>query len=273
MLKTEMRNPKTTHIDTMPTLDMVGVIAEEFYESVRAVEREKEHIAQAVDLIAGSIAAGHRLFFIGAGTSGRLGVLDAAECPPTFGVEPGLVTGIIAGGRQCMFAASENAEDGEEAGRRDIRENGVSAGDVVVGISVAGGAAYVVGALNEAHAIGAGTVALTCNEGSAIAQHSDICICTDTGAEVIAGSTRMKAGTAHKMVLNILTTGAMVKNGKVYENMMINLRPSNIKLRARVVRITREITGLDDENAVRLLEEHNWSIRAAADAARAGGRA
>jgi len=268
LLKTEMRNPKTTHIDKMSTPDMVRVITEEFYESVRAVEREEKHIAQAVDLIAGSVAAGHRLFFIGAGTSGRLGVLDAAECPPTFGVEPGLVTGIIAGGRECMFAASENAEDGDAAGRRDIRENGVSAGDVVVGISVAGGAAYVASALNEAHALGAGTIALTCNEGSAIEKESDICICTDTGAEVIAGSTRMKAGTAHKMVLNILTTGAMVKNGKVYENMMINLRPSNIKLRDRVVRITKEITGLGDEVVLALLEKNGWSIRAAAEEAK-----
>jgi len=268
MLKTEMRNPKTTHIDQMSTHEMVRVIAQEFYESVRAVEREEGNIARAVDLIAASIAAGHRLFFIGAGTSGRLGVLDAAECPPTFGVEPGLITGIIAGGRDCMFTASENAEDGEEAGRRDIRQNGVCAGDVVVGISVAGGAAYVAGALNEAKKLGAAAVALTCNAGSAIERESDITICTDTGAEVIAGSTRMKAGTAHKMVLNILTTGAMVKNGKVYENMMINLRPSNIKLRARVVRITQEIVGCDEAAAVRLLEENGWSIRAAAEAAK-----
>ena len=268
MLKTEMRNPRTTHIDKMSTIDMVSVIAEEFYESVRAVEREKEHIAQAVDLIAGSIAAGGRLFFIGAGTSGRLGVLDAAECPPTFGVSPDLVNGIIAGGRNCMFAASENAEDGEAAGRRDIREHGVTEKDVVVGISVAGGAAYVACALNEAKNIGAGTVALTCNEGSLIEKESDICICTDTGAEVITGSTRMKAGTAHKMVLNILTTGAMVKNGKVYENLMINLKPSNIKLRARVIRITKDIIGCDEEKAVSLLEENGWSIRAAVESAK-----
>lgn len=269
MLKTEMRNPRTTHIDKMTTLDMVSVVTEEFYEAVRAVEREKESIAQAVDIIAASIAAGHRLFFIGAGTSGRLGVLDAAECPPTFGVPPTLVNGIIAGGRNCMFAASENAEDGDEAGRRDIRENGVGAGDVVVGISVAGGAAYVASALREAKALGAAAIALTCNEGSAISRESDLTICTDTGAEVITGSTRMKAGSAHKMVLNILTTCAMVKNGNVYENLMINLKPSNIKLRARVVRITKDIVGCSEEEAIALLEANDWSIRRAADAAKA----
>lgn len=269
MLKTEMRNPKTTHIDRMETKDMVSVITEEYYEAVRAVERERDHIATAVDAISASIANGGRLFFIGAGTSGRLGVMDAAECPPTFGVSPELVTGIIAGGYRCLAAASENAEDGEVAGRKDVREHGVSAGDVIVGISVAGGAAYVVGALNEAKKLGAVTVALTCNEGSAIERESDITICTDTGAEVIAGSTRMKAGSAHKMVLNILTTGAMVKNGKVYENLMINLRPTNIKLRQRVIRIVCEICRCDETRAVELLEANDWSIRRAAESHKA----
>ncbi|MDO4740505.1 MAG: N-acetylmuramic acid 6-phosphate etherase [Eubacteriales bacterium] len=269
MLKTEMRNPRTMHIDRMSTPDMVGVITDEFYESVRAVERERESIARAVDCIAAAIARGGRLFFIGAGTSGRLGVLDAAECPPTFGVSPSLVVGIIAGGPQCMFTASENAEDGEEAGRRDIRENNVCEKDVVVGISVAGGAAYVVGALNEAKKAGAVAVALSCNRGSAIERESDLCICTETGAEAITGSTRMKAGTAHKMVLNILTTCAMIKNGNVYENLMINLRPTNIKLRARVVRITQEICGCGEEEALALLEQNEWSIRRAAEQAKA----
>lgn len=263
MLKTEMRNPRTMHIDKMDTPDMVAVITEEYYEAVRAVERERDAIARAVDVVSAAIAGGHRLFFLGAGTSGRLGVLDAAECPPTFGVDGSLVTGIIAGGRERMFTAGENAEDKEESGRNDVRSAGVSAGDAVVGISVAGGAAYVVGALNEAKKLGAVTIALTCNAGSAIERESDLAICTDTGAEVITGSTRMKAGSAHKMVLNILTTASMVKNGMVYENLMINLRPSNIKLRDRVVRITCDICEIGREEAVALLEANAWSIRRA----------
>ena len=264
MLKTEMRNPKTTHIDQMTTLDMVSVIAEENYVAVRAVEAEKENIALAVDAIAASFANGGRLFFIGAGTSGRLGVLDASECPPTFGVEQSMVTGIIAGGPQCMFAAGEGAEDRTDNGAADVVAHGLSKGDVLVGISVAGGAAYVVGAMQKAHELGAVTVALTCNPDTPIEKESDICICTDTGPEVITGSTRMKAGTAHKMVLNILTTCAMVKNGKVYENMMVNLRPMNIKLKDRMVRITADICHCTREEAYAKLEANDWNIRKAA---------
>lgn len=266
MLKTEMRNPKTMHIDKMSTIDMVSTMAAESYTAVQAVEQESEHIAQAVDAIAAAFDAGHRLFFIGCGTSGRLGVLDAAECPPTFGVDHSLVNGIIAGGPQCMFAASENAEDKYENGAADIAAAGVAAGDVVVGISVAGGAAYVVGALEKARALDAVTVALTSNEGSPITQVSDISICTDTGAEVISGSTRLKAGTAHKMVMNILTTCAMVKTGKVYENLMINLRPTNIKLKRRMVHIVSEICECDFDQAEALLGKHGWNIRRVAEA-------
>ncbi|MBR4889646.1 MAG: N-acetylmuramic acid 6-phosphate etherase [Clostridia bacterium] len=264
MLKTEMRNPKTMHIDQMTTLEMVSVIAEENYVAVRAVEAEKENIALAVDAIAASFANGGRLFFIGAGTSGRLGVLDASECPPTFGVDRSMVTGIIAGGRECMFAAGEGAEDRADNGAADVVAHGLSRGDVLVGVSVAGGAAYVVGAMQKAHELGAVTVALTCNPDTPIEKESDICICTDTGPEVITGSTRMKAGTAHKMVMNILTTCAMVKNGKVYENMMVNLRPMNIKLKDRMVRITADICHCTKEEAYAKLEANEWNIRKAA---------
>ncbi len=264
MLKTEMRNPKTMHIDQMTTLEMVSVIAEENYVAVRAVEAEKENIALAVDAIAASFANGGRLFFIGAGTSGRLGVLDASECSPTFGVDRSMVTGIIAGGRECMFAAGEGAEDRADNGAADVVAHGLSCGDVLVGVSVAGGAAYVVGAMQKAHELGAVTVALTCNPDTPIEKESDICICTDTGPEVITGSTRMKAGTAHKMVMNILTTCAMVKNGKVYENMMVNLRPMNIKLKDRMVRITADICHCTKEEAYAKLEANEWNIRKAA---------
>ena len=265
MLKTEMRNPNTMHIDRMTSREMVAAMARENYRAAQAVEEQSEVIAQVVDLIAEAFNTGHRLFFIGCGTSGRLGVLDAVECPPTFGADTSMVQGIIAGGEKRMFAASENEEDKDEKGREDVIARGVSTGDVVVGISVAGGAAYVVGGLQQARALGAATVALTCNENSPIGAVSDLCIVTDTGAEVITGSTRLKAGTAHKMVMNMLTTCAMVKTGRVYENMMVNLKPYNIKLRQRVINIVCDICGCDQEKAVELLDATGWEIRAAAE--------
>ena len=265
MLKTEMINPKTTHIDKMTTSQMVSVMCEENYNAVKAVENASESIAEAIEAIVNSFKNGGRLFFIGAGTSGRLGILDAAECPPTFGVDYGMVNGIIAGGEGCIVRASEAAEDNEENGAADIENNGVKAGDVVVGVSVAGGAAYVVGALKKARSLGAVTVSLSSNQGCKIEQESDISIFTDTGAEVITGSTRLKAGTAHKMVLNMLTTCSMVKMGHVYENMMINLKPSNIKLRKRMIGIVTEICGCSEAEAQELLENNEWSIRKAVE--------
>ncbi len=263
MLKTEMRNPYTMHFDKMSSAEQVAAMCRENQNAVLAVEKAAPEIAKAIDAIAAAFADGHRLFFIGAGTSGRLGVLDAAECPPTFGASPEMVQGIIAGGMDRMFSASENAEDKLEDGVADVQNAGIGAGDVLVGVSVAGGAAYVVGALNEARARGAVTVALTSNFDTPIEKCADITIITDTGAEVITGSTRLKAGTAHKMVMNMLTTCAMAQTGKVYENMMINLKPTNIKLRDRVIRITREILGCDEETAVAALEANDWSIRRA----------
>ena len=265
MLNTEKRNPKTTHIDQMSTMEMLRIINEENYNAVRAVEKEMDNIALAVDAVAASISRGGRLFYIGAGTSGRIGVIDAAECPPTYGVSPEVVTGIIAGGYDCMYQASENAEDKDEFGRRDILQRGIKKGDVLVGISAAGGAAYVLGAMDEAKKLGCITIALTCNAGSPIDQAGDISICTDTGAEVVTGSTRMKAGTAQKLVLNMLSTCAMIKTGKVYENMMINLSPTNIKLRDRMIRIVVEILGCSCEEAERRLEENEWKIRKAVE--------
>lgn len=261
-----MRNPATTHIDQMTTKEMLSVIATENYNAARAVEAAIPSITLAVDTITEAFQKGGRLFFIGAGTSGRLGVLDAAECPPTYGVPYDMVNGIIAGGPDCVFRASEQAEDLEENGALDIVNNNVTAKDVVVGISVAGGAAYVVGALKKAHQLGAATIALTCNEDCPIEQVSDICICTDTGAEVITGSTRMKAGSAHKMVLNMLTTCSMVKLGNVYENMMINLKPTNIKLRKRMIQIVCDICECGADEAEILLEQNEWKIREAVKA-------
>lgn len=261
MLNTEKRNPKTTHIDKMSTMEMLQVINEENYNAVKAVEAELVHIAAAVEAITVSMENNGRLFYIGAGTSGRLAVVDAAECPPTFGVPAELVNGIIAGGSECMVHASENAEDSEENGILDILDRKIKKGDVLVGISAAGGAAYVLGAMKKAKELGCTAVALTCNAGSPIDQFGDIKICTDTGAEVITGSTRMKAGTAQKLVLNMLSTCAMIKTGKVYENLMINLSPTNRKLRKRVIGIVKELLSCSSERAEQLLEEQCWNIR------------
>jgi N-acetylmuramic acid 6-phosphate etherase len=263
MIKTEMRNPNTMHFDRMSTAEMVAVMAAENANAVRAVEAASASIAKAIDTVAAAFEKGNRLFFIGAGTSGRLGVLDAAECPPTFGVSHEMVQGIIAGGEGCMFRAAENAEDLAQSGRADVLSHGVRAGDVLVGISVAGNAAYVKEALRTARELGAKTVALTCNEKAGIAEHADIVIVTDTGAEVLTGSTRLKAGTAHKMVLNMITTCAMTKIGNVYENLMINLKPTNDKLRDRTIRIVQEILGCTREVAEEKLEANEWSIRKA----------
>ena len=264
--KTEMRNPSSMQMDKMDTVEMARLVITANREAVRAVEDAAESIARAVDVIAEAFLRGGRLFYIGAGTSGRLGVLDAAECPPTFGVSAEQVQGIIAGGKECMFRASENAEDKSENGSGAIDEYGITADDVVVGISASGNAAYIVGALERAKEIGAVTVGLACNPDTKILAISDIPILTDTGAEVLTGSTRLKAGTAQKIVLNTLTTCAMTKTGKVYENMMINLSPSNEKLKRRVIRIVTEILSCDDAEAIMRLEKNEWNIRKAVTA-------
>jgi len=266
MLKTEYRNPKTTHIDKMTAHEMVRVMQEENINAAHAIDAELDAIARAIDAIAARMAEGGRLFYIGCGTSGRLGVLDASECPPTYGVSRDMVIGIIAGGDGAIRNAVEGAEDSREAGYRDLAAYAIGKNDCVVGISVAGGAGYVLGAFEKAREEGALLVALSCNEGCPIEQAADIGIHPDTGAEVITGSTRMKAGSAHKMILNMISTAVMVKLGHVYENMMINLRPSNIKLRDRMIRILVEITALSYDEAERLLEENGFSLKAALNA-------
>ena len=265
MLKTEMRNEKSMHMDKMSTEEMVRLVVTANYEAVKACEDASASIAKAVDAAAEAIGNGHRMFYLGAGTSGRLGIQDAAECPPTFGVGYDVVNGIIAGGRERVFTAGENAEDSLEAGIKAVTEAGVSAGDVVIGISAAGGARFVIGALEKSKELGCTTVALSSNEAAAIFDVADVAIHTDTGAEVLTGSTRLKAGTAQKIVLNAISTCAMVKTGKVYENMMINLKPSNEKLTKRVVRIVREIKGCDEDTAVKLLDANDWNIRSAVE--------
>ena len=266
MLKTEMRNPATTHIDQMSPLEMVTVIQAENRNAVNSIDATLPQIAEAVERITERMKQGGRLFYVGCGTSGRLGVLDAAECPPTYGVPRELVVGVIAGGRDALVSAVEGAEDDAAAGYRDLSAYALTPLDSVVGISVAGGAAYVLGAFRLAGEVGALRIGLTSNAGSAVDREADVSIAPDTGAEVVTGSTRMKAGSAHKMILNMLSTSVMIGLGHVYENLMINLRPSNVKLRARMIRIVSDITGADLARSEQLLTDHGFVIR---DAVRA----
>ena len=261
MLKTEMRNPDTTNIDRMTTAEMLECIQRENENAVISVRKALGEIEVACDIIAEKLSLGGRLIYVGAGTSGRLGVLDATECPPTFGVPRDMVIGIIAGGEKCMFQAAEAAEDNYESGVKDLKDRNLTKNDVVVGISAAGNAQYIVGALDYANGLGCETIGITSNEDTLITKCAKILILADTGAEVITGSTRMKAGTAQKIILNMLSTVAMIKLGNVYENMMINLRPTNDKLRHRMIRIVTEIIGVSEEEAVKLLEQSDWDIR------------
>ena len=248
-IKTEVQNLKTTNIDKMSTLEMVQVINNEDKGVALAVEKQLPNIVTAIDSIAAAMEKGGSLIYIGAGTSGRLGIVDASECPPTFGVDHRLVRGIIAGGKEAMFRAIEGAEDNEQIGKDEIDKNGIVKQDVVVGLSAAGRAPYVLGALKRAKEIGAITIGITCNPNSLLQDICDITIAPDVGPEVICGSTRMKAGTAQKLVLNMLSTGAMVKTGKVWGNLMINVSPSNEKLQERSIHILMEITGVERSKA------------------------
>ena len=255
-LKTEGRNPNTMNIDKVSTLEAMRMMNEENKRVPEAIDTQLEQIAAAVDIIAAAMERGGHLIYVGAGTSGRLGVVDAAECPPTFGVDHQLVRGIIAGGDGAMFRAVENAEDNEEWGRRAIDEDGVQAGDVVVGISAAGRAPFVLGALKRAREIGATPIGVTCNPDSLFVPLCDVTIAPYVGPEVISGSTRLKAGTAQKLVLNMLSTGVMIKTGKVYGNLMINVKPTNEKLWERATRIIMQIADIDRDRASELLKKH-----------------
>lgn len=263
MLNTEKRNPKTTHIDKMNSLEMIKIIQEENYNAVKAIDSELNSIAEAIDMISERMKMGGRLFYIGCGTSGRLGVLDAAECPPTYGVPYDLVIGVMAGGDGAIRKAVEGAEDSFEAGYEDIKKYNITENDSIVGISVAGGAKYVLGAFECAKENGALIIALTCNAGSRIEQEADIVIHPDTGAEVVTGSTRMKAGSSHKMILNMISTSVMIKLGHVYENLMINLKPSNEKLYKRMITIVSDITQKSYDESEKLLKENDFIIRKA----------
>lgn len=258
---TEYRNENTKDIDLLSTIDVVRKINEEDRIVAGAVETELPNIARAVDIIAKQFLSGGKLYYFGAGTSGRLGVLDASECPPTFGVRPDMVQGIIAGGDTALRLAVEGAEDNFEQGEKDAEI--LTKNDVCVAISASGNPKYLLGVLAQAEKIGCKTIAITCNHKAAILEEVGLGICVEVGPEVIAGSSRMKAGTASKMVLNMLTTGAMIKIGKTYENFMIDLMPTNEKLKDRAIRIVSELAGVNSSTALKTLLECGWKVKTA----------
>ncbi len=260
MIKTECRNPKTTHIDKMDSLSIAKVINEENMFSVQAIDSALEQIAKAIDIVSDAFKNGGRLIYVGCGTSGRLAVADAAECPPTFGVDHGLVSAIMAGGLDAVEKPTENVEDMTDAGKKDITAKNLTPKDVVMGISAAGNAPYVYSAMETAKEAGCTTISLSSNEKAKIHSVADVPIWVDTGEEVITGSTRMKAGNSQKMVLNMISTGAMIKFGRVYENLMIYIKPTNIKLRQRMIEIVSQITGFDDAKSEKVLEDCAWHI-------------
>jgi N-acetylmuramic acid 6-phosphate etherase len=260
---TEQRNPRSSSLDRLGTPDLVRLFIEEEHFVSRALADSHASICHAVDLVAGSLASGGRLFYVGAGTSGRLGVLDASEIPPTFGASPDLVQGIIAGGAQALHRAVEGAEDQPSMGALAVSERGVKSGDVVCGIAASGRTPFVLGALNRSRELGAKTVLLTCNPARRKLPHPwDVEIDLPTGPELVTGSTRLKAGTATKLVLNILSTCAMIRLGKVRGNLMINVQISNEKLRDRGLRLVRESLGVTQEEAEKKLAAAGWNVSA-----------
>ncbi|UJZ96322.1 N-acetylmuramic acid 6-phosphate etherase [Photobacterium damselae subsp. damselae] len=289
-LVTESRNQASNAIDTLSTLDMVTVINQEDQKVALAVEKTLPEIALAVDAIADAFMAGGRLIYMGAGTSGRLGILDASECPPTYGSNPNQVVGLIAGGHKAILKAIENAEDNRELAKQDLQNLGLTKNDVVVGIAASGRTPYVIGGMKYAYSVGAQVVAVSCNPQSEMTKIADIAITPVVGAEVITGSSRMKAGTAQKLVLNMLTTGAMIRTGKVFGNLMVDVEATNAKLIQRQTNIVMQATdcdaaqaeealsacdrhcktailmilaGLDAEQAKKQLANHNGFIRSA----------
>lgn len=258
---TEYRNENTKNIDLISTIDMVKKMNEEDKIVALAVEEELENIASAIDLIAKQFLKGGKLFYFGAGTSGRLGVLDASECPPTFSVSPNMVQGIIAGGDLAFKTAVEGAEDNFEAGIEDAKI--LTKDDVAVVISASGNPKYLLGVLEQADKIGSKTIGITCNSKGKIAEEAGIVICPEVGPEVIAGSSRLKAGTAQKMILNMLSTGSMIKIGKTYENFMIDLQATNEKLKDRAIKIVSEIAEVTHAEALSMLMKSSWEIKVA----------
>ncbi len=263
VIPTEQVNPRTMDIDLLSTEEVLRKINAEDQLVALAVEKAIPQIAITVDAIKTAFNKGGRLFYFGAGTSGRLGVLDASECPPTYGAPPELVQGIIAGGDIALRHAVEGAEDSAEQGVLDVQQAGLKANDVAVGISASGQAPYVVAAMQAAEALGCFTAGLTCDPNSKLAQAVRQAIVVEVGPEVVAGSTRMKAGTAQKLVLNMLTTGAMIQTGKTFQNLMVDVQPTNLKLKARARRIVAALGQVSAEEAAAILEETHYQVKPA----------
>lgn len=262
-LTTEQNNPESVAIDQMDPMQIAMLMNREDLKVVAAVERVLPEIARAIETVTERVQAGGRLIYIGAGTSGRLGVLDASECPPTFNTPPALVVGLIAGGHRALTNAIEGAEDNRQAGEEDLRGVEVDAKDVVCGIATSGRTPYVLGGLAYAQSLGAATLGVTCNEVSELTEVSDVLIAPVVGPEILSGSTRLKAGTATKMVLNMISTGTMIRLGKTYGNWMVDLRATNVKLKDRSIRIVSGITGLDRQRAESLLARCDGEVKTA----------
>ena len=263
LLRTERPNPRTARIDRVSTREVLRLLNNEDARVAAAVRRTLPQIRQAVDAIVEALARGGRLFYVGAGTSGRLGVLDAVECPPTFQISPRRVQAVLAGGRRAMFRSAEAVEDSAASGARDLAVRGVHRGDVVVGLSASGTTPYTVGALKQARRRGAFTVAVTAHRRSPLARQAHVAICPDTGPEAIAGSTRLKAGTAQKLVLNLLSGAALIRLGHVYRNLMVNVQLSSRKLRERGRRVLSEALGCSEKTAERLVRKSDGNLKLA----------
>lgn len=262
-MMTETRNPDTMTLDQMSALELVTVMNREDHKVPEAIASALPQIASTVEVVEQAFRKGGRLFYLGAGTSGRLGVLDASECPPTFGVDPGMVVGLIAGGDRALRFPIEGAEDDRSLGKQDLMDHNLVPSDVVIGIAASGRTPYVLGALDYAHSIGCKTAAIACNLHSAIGQAADIAIEVSVGPEVLTGSTRLKAGSAQKMILNMITTGAMVRMGKAYQNLMVDVVQSNEKLRTRAENIVMAATDVSREQARRTIDEANGKVKLA----------
>ena len=262
-LTTEQNNPLSVAIDQMDPIQIAMLMNREDLKVVAAVERVLPEIARAIETVTERVQAGGRLIYIGAGTSGRLGVLDASECPPTFNTPPALVVGLIAGGHRALTNAIEGAEDNRQASEEDLRGVELDAKDVVCGIATSGRTPYVLGGLAYARSLGAATLGVTCNEVSELTEVSDVLIAPVVGPEILSGSTRLKAGTATKMVLNMISTGTMIRIGKTYGNWMVDLRATNVKLKDRSIRIVSGITGLDRQRAESLLARCDGEVKTA----------
>jgi N-acetylmuramic acid 6-phosphate etherase len=262
-LLTEQINPASRHIDELSTREMLALINSEDARIAPAVAHQLPAIARAVDLVAERLGHGGRLFYMGAGTSGRLGILDASECPPTFNTAPEMVQGLIAGGRQAAFRAIEGAEDVPDSGAQDLQAHAIAAADVVMGIAASGVTPYVHGGIAHARSMDCGTIFFTCSPTALSLVDADVKIAIEVGPEVVTGSTRMKAGTATKLVLNMITTGTMIRLGKTYGNLMVDLQPTNAKLRDRSVRILSALTDLDAASAPRTLAAAGGHLKTA----------